>query len=80
MATELICGECGSLAAKPKIVTKGSIGIEIVLWLMFLIPGVFYSIWRLTTRHKACPQCGSGGLLPVNTPMGRKLLAEVQGS
>jgi ribosomal protein S27AE len=77
MAAKLICGECGSVTAKPKTVTKGNIGIEILLWLMFLVPGVFYSIWRLTTRHKACPQCGSGGLLPVDTPMGRKLFAEL---
>ncbi len=54
--------------------TSGSIAIEIVLWLAFLIPGLIYSIWRLTTRRDACAACGSAELVPENSPRGRELL------
>lgn len=72
MAKELICAACGTVGAA-KSVTKGSLLIEIVLWLCFLIPGVFYSIWRLSTRHKACVACGSQNLIPLDSPVGKQL-------
>ena len=74
-----ICPNCGSIG-KPKNVTRGSIFIEIVLWLAFLIPGLIYSIWRLTTRHKACQKCLASNPIPLDSPRGRKLLEEYQGS
>jgi len=36
-------------------VTKGHFALEFVLWLCFLVPGIIYSIWRLTTRRETCP-------------------------
>lgn len=50
------CPNCGYVG-KPKKFTKGSILIEVVLWLMFLVPGLIYSIWRLTTKYEGCPRC-----------------------
>ena len=70
--SELICSNCGT-TGKPKTVTKGSIFIEIFLWICFLIPGLIYSIWRLTTKYKACRTCGAGNLVPLDSPMGKKL-------
>lgn len=70
-----ICPSCG-VRSYPSTKTRGSIFIEIILWLCLIIPGVIYSIWRLTTRHKACPACGQGGVIPVETPRGRKLAQE----
>lgn len=67
-----ICSNCGCIG-KPKTVTRGSIFIEIVLWLAMLIPGLIYSIWRLTTRYKACPKCLADHPIPLNTPRGRQL-------
>ena len=67
-----ICSNCGTVGT-PKSVTRGSILIEIVLWLCFIIPGVIYSIWRLTTRAKACRSCGSTNMVPLDSPMGKKL-------
>jgi len=60
-------------------VTKGSIWIEIVLWCMLLLPGLVYSLWRLTTRFDACRQCGQAGIVPISSPVGRRLLAEYGG-
>jgi hypothetical protein len=78
MGALLVCRDCGSTTMKPKTVTKGSFAMEIVLWLLFLLPGFCYSVWRMTTRHKACPACSGEGLLPTNTPLGQKLLTQVQ--
>jgi hypothetical protein len=72
MAKDLICSACGTVGAAQSV-TKGSLLIEIVLWLCFLIPGVFYSIWRLSSRHKACAACGSQNLIPLDSPVGKQL-------
>lgn len=72
------CTACGT-EAQPKDVTKGSMGVELVLWLCFIVPGVIYSVWRLTSKHRACPACGSAQLIPINSPAAvahRKALAQ----
>lgn len=76
MAKELICKSCGTIG-KPKTITKGSIFIEIVLWIAFIVPGLIYSIWRHTSRYKACKQCYSSELVPKTSPIGQKILAEL---
>jgi len=70
-----ICGRCGTVGA-PRKETPGSIWIEVVLWLCFVVPGLVYSIWRLSRRHEVCRACGSAELLPLNSPLGRKAAAE----
>lgn len=78
MSKELICANCG-FKGTPKKVTKENILIEIILWLFFIIPGLIYSIWRLTTKYKACPKCGATNMVPIDSPIGKKLLKEVIG-
>jgi hypothetical protein len=75
---ELICETCGN-RGPTKTHTKGSILIEIVLWLCFLLPGLIYSIWRLTTRTQVCRVCGSPTVIPINTPKGRELAERYKG-
>lgn len=58
----------------PKTFTPGSIWIEIVLWLFFIVPGLCYSLWRLISRKEICQQCGSATLIPTDTPAGQELL------
>jgi predicted RNA-binding Zn-ribbon protein involved in translation (DUF1610 family) len=52
------CGEKNEVSLKKR--AKGSIGIEIVLWLCFFVPGILYSLWRMTTKATVavCPNCG----------------------
>lgn len=69
-----VCQRCGT-AAEPDQVTKGSIWIEVILWLCFLVPGLIYSFWRISTRHDVCQRCGSAELVPVDSPVGRELAA-----
>lgn len=69
----MVCPSCGS-RGEPKTITKGSTGIELILWLCLLVPGLIYSIWRLSSRVKGCPSCGSMGMIPANSPHGKKLI------
>lgn len=62
----VVCTNCGS-EGTPKTVTPGSVFIELVLWLCFLIPGIIYSLWRLNKRHAVCSVCGSAAVVPANS-------------
>ena len=72
---QFVCTTCGFIGS-PKKVVKGSILIEIILWLAFLIPGLIYSIWRLTTKYDACPKCKNTSMVPADSPTGQKLIGE----
>lgn len=72
---EMVCKNCGTVG-EPERVTKGSLLIEIVLWCAFLVPGLIYSLWRLGSRHDACQACGSTELVPLSSPLGRKVAHE----
>ena len=74
MTKQLICTACGTIG-KPRTVTRGSIFIEIVLWLLFIVPGLIYSLWRPSTRRAVCAQCGAETLVPPNSPVGQRVLA-----
>lgn len=61
------CVTCGT-HAKARPITRGSLAIEIVLWFFFIVPGLIYSLWRLSTRKPACPACGATALVPPDSP------------
>jgi hypothetical protein len=66
--TAKFCKSCGH-TGKPRIVTGGSIWIELVLWLCFIVPGLVYSLWRLTRRGQRCEKCDSTDLVPTDSPI-----------
>ena len=70
----MLCPNCLN-QAKPKGKIKGSILIEIILWLCFIIPGLIYSIWRSGSRYKVCPACGETGMIPLDSPRAQQLLS-----
>lgn len=70
--TQLICSNCGTIG-KPKTLTKGSFFIELILWIFLIIPGIIYSIWRLTTRTKVCSFCKAENMVSLNSPVGKSL-------
>lgn len=72
----MVCTACGGQGS-PKRVVKGSLGLEIVLWLLLLVPGMIYSVWRLTSRYDACPHCGAAGMIPLNSPRGQQIAREL---
>jgi hypothetical protein len=71
----MLCTACLSQTQDTKTITRGNIVIELILWLCFLVPGLIYSIWRLSTRYKACPTCSSKELIPATSPRARQLLS-----
>ena len=72
---DMVCATCGHMGPT-KSHTRGTIVIEIILWLMFLIPGLIYSVWRLSTRRRVCAACGGATLVPPDTPTGKRLLQD----
>jgi hypothetical protein len=50
------CGYAGRMITQ----TKGSFAVEVLLWILFCLPGAIYSLWRLTSGKEArCPNCGT---------------------
>ena len=78
MAKLFVCRACG-YHGKPKKITKGSIWLEIALWICFLFPGIIYTVWRLTSKYKACPLCKSAEIIPEDSPVGKQLLSKADG-
>ena len=63
------CGHEGHTATH----TKGHFAIELVLWCCFVVPGLIYSIWRLSTRTPVCSSCGSAALVPGTSPVATRM-------
>lgn len=68
----MICLDCGSVC-DPGVKTRGKLGIEILLWLFFFVPGFIYSLWRISSRVDVCPACESERIVPISTPIGKKM-------
>ena len=76
MSERMICLRCGSIG-ETYIANHGSLLIECALWLTFLVPGIFYTMWRFSTRHHVCGVCDSEDLVPPCSPRGRDILAKM---
>ena len=61
------CTQCEQIA-DPKTYTKGSWVTELLLWLACGVPGLFYSLWRISSRYKGCPACGAPNMIPLDSP------------
>lgn len=73
----IICLQCGSISERAVRAMQGSFLLECFLWLLFIVPGVFYSVWRLTTKARICPTCSSREIVPLSSPIGQKLQREL---
>jgi hypothetical protein len=45
---------------------------------VFLVVGVLYTVWRLSSEFEACPKCGRASMIPLDTPKGRKVQQSFQ--
>jgi hypothetical protein len=75
----MACSQCGHVGPSKQL-TRGSTGLELLLWLCFLLPGLIYSLWRLSTRRQGCAECGSTALVPLSSPVGRRMAKEARSS
>jgi hypothetical protein len=69
------CRNCESVCV-PTTHTKGSLIMELFLWFLFIIPGFWYTLWRLTTRERVCPVCLTPNMQPLSAPYAKRILAE----
>ena len=74
-----VCTSCGFVGT-PTSITKGSFLIEVFLWIMLIVPGIIYSLWRLTSRFDACPKCQSPNMIPADSPVAKQFLAGLKTS
>ncbi len=72
MKGHMICSQCGH-EGRQKQYIKGSLITEIILWLLFLLPGLIYSIWRHASKVKACPKC-RGAMIDTSSPVGQQMV------
>jgi hypothetical protein len=73
MRPMMVCPQCGT-TGEPRTYTKGSILVELMLWFLFLLPGLLYSIWRLASRYRGCPACEAPNMIPSTSPRAAALL------
>ncbi len=72
-SANLYCPHCGSVSGGISH-TRGSMLVELILWLCFLAPGIIYSVWRISSRQTVCPSCFSPDVIPVDSPRARREL------
>ncbi len=53
----LTCAHCGAIGSA-RWRSRGSLMIEIVLWVGFFFPGLIYSLWRHSQKKRYCQMCG----------------------
>jgi hypothetical protein len=73
MSNQMFCKACHSIGKAKKII-KGSVLMEILLWLLFLLPGIIYTTWRSASAKSVCSQCGSIEIIPADSPMAKKII------
>ena len=67
-----ICERCGYVG-KPRKELRGSPALELVLWLLLLVPGAVYAWWRHRGARRVCRRCGETDVVPENSPRGMTL-------
>lgn len=71
---EMLCVRCGSVA-KPKEVTRGTFALELILWCLLILPGLAYTLYRISSKYTGCPICGEPHMIPLDTPKARAMLS-----
>ena len=72
-AEEFYCPTCGALT-NGRRKARGSMGVELLLWMLFIVPGLIYSLWRMGSKQTVCGACEAPGLIPSTSPRARREL------
>lgn len=67
----MLCTQCHKCQVP---VARGSLAVEIVLWLLLFLPGILYSLWR-HSGVAVCHTCG-GSLVGVTSLEGTRIAVE----
>jgi predicted RNA-binding Zn-ribbon protein involved in translation (DUF1610 family) len=60
------CKNCG-FRGRPFKFVPGSLLLEILLWLCFLLPGIIYTGLRRTKAYYGCPACRAPSMIPESS-------------
>lgn len=74
-AVKKVCKDCGSVDSGEEV-NGGSFALEVFLWLFFIVPGLFYTLWRVGSSQLKCKSCGGKVLIPVDSPEGKRITAK----
>jgi hypothetical protein len=74
---EYICKNCGYIGEAKRTVS-GSFLMECLLWCLFIVPGIIYSMSRYAKKVLLCPECKTENLIPTSSPMGQKLVRDLK--
>ena len=69
-----VCTSCHAKDRGDHSRMAGSGWITFILLCCYIVPGVLYWIWRRTRRQTVCGTCGHATLIPVASPVGRRLV------
>ena len=67
-----ICERCGCVG-KPRRELRGSPALELVLWLLLVVPGALYAWWRHSGARPVCRRCGDADVVREDSPRGMTL-------
>jgi len=73
MGAALYCPSCGTVGT-PRTHNRGSSAVEIFLWLCFLVPGFFYTLWRMGRIDRFCRVCRAPNPIPLTSPLAQRAL------
>jgi hypothetical protein len=76
MTITVVCTKCGTVG-QPKMVAPGYAIITLILWCFFILPGLFYSIYRSLSRYPTCNVCKSRDVVGIDTPIGKSLVKKI---
>ncbi len=68
-----VCMECGC-QREPIMAKRGMLIIELLMWLLYILPGVIYSIWRGVRKHEVCPNCGEPSVVLTSSSRAMKMM------
>lgn len=77
--TRVVCTTC-TFHGPPLWPEKGSGAVEVALWLLLLVPGIIYSVWRRSNLRPTCSRCTSELVVWDDTPEAGRILQHRDGS
>lgn len=69
-----VCQTCEEIG-QVRIKVPGSNMVEIALYLLMLVPGIIYAVWRRNSKTQVCGACGSEQLVAAKTRAGLAIVA-----
>lgn len=70
-----LCAAC-ERAGTPRMVSPGNFGIELLLWFLFVLPGLLYSLHRATNKRRVCRYCGGDTMVPADSPRAMRIASD----